>query len=153
MKRPIRISYRAATLASGLAGPAAADSRTIRISEQFGIAYLPLHLIRDQGLIQKHGREQGLDISVEWARLSGRAAINEALLSGSIDIATGVVTPLLTIWDRTRGSIDVKGVAALVPIPYYLNTINPNVRTIADFGPDDRIALPSIDVSIQSRLL
>jgi NitT/TauT family transport system substrate-binding protein len=143
----------AAMIATALAGPALADSQRIRISEQFGIAYLPLHIIRDQELIEKHGRERGLDITVEWARFSGGAAINEALLSGHVDIATGGVTPLLTIWDRTKGSLDVKGVVALVSLPYYLNTINPDVKTIADFGPDDRIALPSVGVSIQARLL
>lgn len=143
----------AVLITTALAGPVAADSATIRISEQFGIAYLPLHVIRDQELIQTIGAERGLDITVEWARFSGGAAINEALLSGNVDIATGGVTPLLTIWDRTKGSLDVKGVAALVSLPYFLNTTNPDVETLADFGPDDRIALPSVGVSIQARLL
>src|SRR5687767_12945588 len=33
----------------------------LRIAEQFGVSYLPLHVIRDQGLIEKHGKAQGVD--------------------------------------------------------------------------------------------
>ena len=43
------------------------------------------------------------------------------------------VGPLLTIWDRTAGKQNVRGVASLGNIPYYLTSINPAVKTIADF--------------------
>jgi NitT/TauT family transport system substrate-binding protein len=35
-------------------------------------------------------------------------------------------------------------------MPLYLNTINPNVKTIKDFTEKDRIALPAVKVSIQA---
>src|SRR5262249_24367555 len=35
-------------------------------------------------------------------------------------------------------------------MPLYLNTINPNVKTIKDFTDKDRIALPAVKVSIQA---
>lgn len=125
----------------------------IRIAEQFGVVYLLLNVARDQHLIEQAGRREGVDIKVEWVRLSGGAAINDALLSGSIDIAGAGVGPLLTVWDRTLGRQNVKGVASLGNLPYYLVSNNPQVKTIADFTSRDRIAVPAVGVSVQSRVL
>jgi NitT/TauT family transport system substrate-binding protein len=142
------------TAVAGLcAAPFAHAEGQIRIAEQFGIVYLMLNVARDQQLIEKEGRKEGLDIKVDWVRLSGGAAVNDALLSGSVDIAGAGVGPLLTVWDRTRGRQNVKGVASLGSLPYYLVSNNPNVKTIADFTDKDRIALPAVSVSVQSRVL
>ncbi|WP_244789131.1 ABC transporter substrate-binding protein [Cupriavidus pauculus] len=143
-----------AVLTAGLAlsGAAHAEGR-LRIAEQFGVVYLLLNVARDQQLIEKHGKQQGVDIKVEWTQLSGGAAVNDALLSGSIDIAGAGVGPLLTLWDRTRGRQNVKGVASLGNYPYYLVSNNPKVKSIADFTEKDRIALPAVGVSVQSRVL
>ncbi|MNX84174.1 hypothetical protein D3C86_1159610 [compost metagenome] len=75
------------------------------------------------------------------------------MLSGSIDIAGAGVGPLLTIWDRTHGKQNVKAVASLGNFPYYLVSNNPTVKTIADFTEKDRIAVPAVGVSVQSRFL
>lgn len=134
-----------------LSAPAAAEG-TIRIAEQFGITYLPLHVIRDQKLIEKHAKAAGLDdVQVEWVKLSGGAAQNDALLSGSIDVASAGVGPALTIWDKTRGS--VKAIASLGSLPSFLITNNPNVKTLQDFTSADKIAVPAVGVSVQSRTL
>jgi NitT/TauT family transport system substrate-binding protein len=125
----------------------------LRIAEQFGIVYLLLNVARDQHLIEKHGKEAGIDIKVDWTQLSGGPAINDALLAGSIDIAGAGVGPLLTIWDRTKGRQNVKAVASLGNFPYYLLSNNPKVKTIADFTEKDRIAVPAVGVSVQSRIL
>jgi NitT/TauT family transport system substrate-binding protein len=132
--------------------PAFAEGR-IRIAEQFGMVYLMLNVAQDQKLIEKHGRQDGLDIKVDWMKLSGGAAVNDALLSGSIDIAGAGVGPLLTIWDRTRGRQNVKGVASLGNFPYHLVSNNPKVKSLADLSDADRIALPAVGVSVQARLL
>jgi NitT/TauT family transport system substrate-binding protein len=132
--------------------PAWAEGR-LRIAEQYGIVYLLLNVARDRQLIEKHGRAAGVEIKVEWIKLSGGAAVNDALLSGSIDIASAGVGPLLTLWDRTRGRQNVKGVASLGNFPYYLVSNRPEVRTIADFTDKDRIAVPAVGVSVQSRIL
>ena len=142
----------AATAGVALSGPAAAEG-TLRIAEQFGIGYLPLHVMRHQQLIEKQGKAQGLDIKVEWAQLSGGPAMNDALLSDSIDMASGGVGPLLTIWDRTRGSANVKAIGALNSMPLFLTTNNPNVKSIKDFTDKDKIALPAVKVSVQARTL
>jgi NitT/TauT family transport system substrate-binding protein len=76
--------------------------------------------------------------------------MNEAIISGNLDFASGGVAPLLTIWSKTRGNLGVKGVAALNAMPLDLNTINPAVKTVKDFTDKDRIALPAVRVSIQA---
>ncbi len=152
--RNAQISALAAALVLSFGGiaPAAAEG-TIRLVEQPGISYLPFHVIRDQDLLSEHGAAQGVEITAEWARLSGGAATNDALLSGSVDIVAAGVGPLLTIWDRTRGAQNVRGIVAGAQFPFALVTNNPTVKTIADFGPDDRIAVPSVGVSVQARTL
>jgi NitT/TauT family transport system substrate-binding protein len=126
---------------------------SIRIAEQFGISYLPLQMIREHGLIEKHAEQLGLEATTEWLRYSGGAEINSALLDDELDIASGGVAPLLTIWDQTRGSLDVKGIACLNEMPLFLNTNQQDIQTLRDFGADDRIALPSVGVSVQALTL
>ncbi|MGK6314804.1 ABC transporter substrate-binding protein [Neorhizobium sp. DT-125] len=144
----------AAALALSALTPATSASAEglIRISQQFGTLYLPLHVIRDQNLIEKHAKALGLDeVKVEWAQLSGGDAINAALLSGSIDIAAAGIGPFLTLWDRTEGAVKIVG--GLANQPNYLVTNNPNVKTLKDFTASDKIALPAVGVSVQARIL
>ena len=148
------IALSASILIGSLAAPQSAHAEgQIRIAEQFGIVYLLLNVVRDQQLIEKHGKAEGLDIKVDWQQLSGGSAVNDALLSGAIDIAGAGIGPLLTVWDRTQGKQNVKGVASLGNFPYYLLSNNPKVKTIADFTETDRIAVPAVGVSVQSRFL
>jgi NitT/TauT family transport system substrate-binding protein len=153
-KRPRVLGAVAVALAmfAGAFGQARAEGR-IRIAEQFGIVYILLNIARDQALIEKYGKAEGLDIKVDWVRLSGGSAVNTALLSGAIDVAAAGIGPLLTIWDRTYGKQDVRGIASLGDFPNYLVSNNPEVHTIADFTSRDRIALPAVGVSVQARFL
>jgi len=156
MKRDkLRSGLAAACLALGLAsGAARAEVTEVRIAEQFGIGYLPLQMMRDKGLLEKHAKALGLgEIKVSWSRFSGGAAMNDALLSGNLDFASGGVGPLLTIWDKTTGNLDVKGVAAINSMPLYLLTRNPSVKSIRDLTESDKIALPAVKVSVQARTL
>jgi len=152
-----RFTRRAAAAVVGLgllAGSLAAQAEgQIRIARQFGIVYLLLDVAQEQKLVEKHAKAAGVDAKVEWVQLSGGSAVNDALLSGNIEIAGAGVGPLLTLWDRTKGRQDVRGVASLGNFPYYLVSTNPAVKTIADFTAKDRIALPAVGVSVQSRVL
>jgi len=133
------------------ASPAAAETKELRIAKQFGISYLPITVMEERKLIEKHVKEAGLgDIKVEWSRLSAGAPMNDALISGSLDMASGGVGPLVTIWARTKGNLNVKGMASINSMPLFLNTTNPQVKTIKDFTDRDRIALPAVKVSIQA---
>ncbi len=136
-----------------IAGSPARAEGQLRIAEQFGVIYLLVSVAQDQKLVEKHGKALGVDVKLEIVKLSGGASINEALLSGSIDVGGAGIGPMLTLWDRTAGRQNVRAVASLGNLPYQLVTSNPSVQTIADFTDRDRIAMPAAGVSMQSRLL
>ena len=150
--------FRSLRLAAALAiavlafgpGSVRAETRTVRIAKQFGISYLPLTVMEEKNLLVEHGRKLGLDLKTEWVQFVSGTPMNEAIISGNLDFASGGVAPLLTIWSKTRGNLAVKGVAALNAMPLDLNMINPAVKTVKDFTDKDRIALPAVRVSIQA---
>jgi NitT/TauT family transport system substrate-binding protein len=133
-------------------GPA--ETKTVRIAQQFGISYLPLMVLKEQKLIERFAREAGLpEPDVQWNQFSGGSSMNDALISGSLDLAAAGVAPMLTLWAKTRGSLDVKAVSALAALPSFLNSNNPEVRSVKDFTDRDRIALPAVKVSVQAIML
>ena len=107
----------------------------------------------EQKLIEKHAKAAGVDVKVGWAKFAGGNVMNDALLSNSLQFASGGVGPLVTLWARTKGNLDVKAVSAINSMPLYLNTINPAVKSVRDFTEKDRIALPVIKSSIQAVIL
>ena len=148
----LKISLRGALVAvvALLALPLHAELAEIKVAQQYGISYLPLMLMEEQKLIEKHAKAAGVDVKVGWAKFAGGNVMNDALLSSSLQFASGGVGPLVTLWARTRGNLDVKAVSAINSMPLYLNTRNPNVKTIKDFTEKDKIALPAVKVSIQA---
>lgn len=141
-------------LLSSLFGAATANAEgQISIAQQYGIGYLILDVVRDQNLIEKHGKEEGLDIKVDWRTLSGATGLNEGLLSGALDVVAAGVPPALTLWDRTKGKQNVKAIAALGSMPNYLLSNNPAVKSVKDLSSKDRIAVPAAGVGFQSRTL
>lgn len=130
------------------------EAKTLRLAQQFGISYLSFPVMRERQLIEKNLRAAGLnDVTIEWAQFSNGTVMNEAMISGNLDIAAGGIGPMITIWARTRGNLNVRALAALNSMPLYCNTINPNVKSIKDFTERDRIAMPTVKVSIQAVVL
>jgi NitT/TauT family transport system substrate-binding protein len=151
MKRTIRgwlVGFGALLIACGGAPPARAE--TIRIAAEYGISYLPLTIIQTQHILERLGAAQGLDIKTSWLQFTGGASMNEALIAGQLDIASGGVAPMVLLWARTRDNLHVRGISALNSMPLYLNTIDANVHSIKDFASQDRIAMPAAGVSIQA---
>jgi len=148
MMTPFRTALAVALFA--VAALARAEMSEINVAQQYGISYLPLMIIEDQKLIEKHAKAAGVDVKVGWAKFAGGNVMNDALLSNSLQFASGGVGPLVTIWARTRGNLDVKAVSAINSMPLYLNTRNPAVKSIKDFTDKDKIALPAVKVSIQA---
>jgi len=106
---------------AALALPARAEVSEVKIAQQFGIAYLPLMYLEHEKLLEKHAKAAGAgDITVSWAKFAGGNIMNDALLSDSLHFASGGVGPILTLWAKTRGNLDVKGVGGRddeVPVP------------------------------------
>ena len=144
-----------ATLLAGIllatSATASAEVKEIAVAREYGISYLPLMVMQDQNLLEKQAAKRGIkDLKVSWIKFAGGNVMNEALLSGSLQFASGGVAPMVIAWARTRDNYGIKGVAALNAMPLYLNTSDPNVKTIKDFTSKDKIALPAVKVSIQA---
>ena len=131
----------------------AASAETVRIAKQYGISYLPLIIMQEEKLLEAEGKARGLDLTSEFLTISNGGTINDALISGNLEFASGGVGPMLTIWGKTRNNLKVRGVATLNAMPIWLNTSNPKVHALHDFTDADRIALPAVKVTIQAVVL
>ena len=59
---------------------ARAEMAEINVSQQYGISYLPLMLMEDKKLIEKHARAAGIDVKVGWAKFAGGNVIGNPIL-------------------------------------------------------------------------
>ena len=67
------------------------------------MGYLQFNVMEHDKLLEKHAAALGLkDVKIVWATFNGPDAMNNALISDSIDIVAGGVPGLLTLWNRTR---------------------------------------------------
>ena len=144
-----------AALACGLlaAVPAAAEVGEVRIAKGFGIGYLPLIVMEDEKLYEKHAKAAGLSSEAKWLVIDGGTTQAQLLIGGNLEVSSGGLGPLVAIWGRTKGNLDVQGMASINSMPLHLNTTNPAVKTVRDFTDKDRIALPVIKSSIQAVVL
>ena len=159
-KHPVRkITAGAAILAmAGASIPSAAFAETnqVRFAQQFGLLYLPMHVVVDKKMVQTCATKAGLgDIKVTMHRFSGGAAVNQALLSSNVDFAAGGIGPLLKLWDKTKGRLNVRAMTTLAAMPLKLNTNDKRVKKLEDYVglTDHKIATPSVKVSIQAVVL
>ena len=136
------------------AAAARAEAPEIKIAGGFGITNLPLMVMERQKLVEKHGKAHGVDVKANFATVAGGANMNDALLAGAIDVAFPSPTSFLPLWARTRGTPnEIRAVSAVSSMPLVLITRNPNVKSIRDITEKDKIAVPSLRVSIQPILL
>ena len=141
-----------------LAAPAIVRAQaplTVRFVQQRGLLYLPIDEMVTGGILQKEATKLGLGkIDASVKTLSGPAPVIDALLSGSADYGTAALPSLLTLWDKTHGTPnEVRAVGTVSNGAMVLYTINPNVKTIADFTEKDRIAVPSVRISFNAMML
>jgi NitT/TauT family transport system substrate-binding protein len=144
-----------ALLALALSTQAAlAETKVVRLAEQHGLHYLPMQIMIDQKLIEKRAAKAGIiDLQASMVKLGGGTAVNDALLSDSADFVAAGTGPLLKMWDRTKGNLDVRAIAGLVCLPMKLVTNRPELKSLDDLSEKDRIAVPGVKVSIQSVVL
>ncbi len=146
-----RMLVAAASLALAMATPVRAEVSKVTLATQYGIGYLALTIMKHDKLVEKHLAQLGLsNTQVEWVKLGAGSAANDALLSGSLNFASGGTGPAFILWDKTRHNVDVRGVAALTSMPNLLVTRDPNVKTIRDFTDKDKIAMAGAGSSVQT---
>lgn len=158
MKRRDLLTAGAALLAvpAILTRPAFAEASKVRLSHGYGILYLPLIVMRDQKLLEKQAEKAKLGpIEVSWQMLDGGNVINDAMLAGSLDIAGTGAPGFITLWSRARGipRSEIIGVTGMSTCALVLNTNKPSIKSLADFTPSDKIALPGIKTSLAAVVL
>lgn len=114
----------------------AQEAKVIRIVKQPGLGYLGLVVMRARGLLEK----QLPGVAVEWNELTSGPVIRDAMLAGQLDIGSGGLAPFILAVDKGLGW---KIVGTLNDMPLYLNTYKPEIKSLKDFTPGDKIALPA----------
>lgn len=136
------------------AASAFAETGEINVAQQYGVSFLPLMVMERERLFEKHAKETGLgDVKATWVKVAGPSVMNDGVVSGALQFIAVGAPSLITLWDKTRTNVGVKGVSAMTTYPLYLNVRNPNVKSIRDFTDKDKIAVPSIKVSTQAIML
>jgi NitT/TauT family transport system substrate-binding protein len=142
-----------AAMLAGIA-QARAEVSELVVAQQYGVAFLPLMIMERDGLVEKHAKAAGIEgLKTNWVKVAGPSVMNDGLLSGTMHFASQGAPSMITLWDRTRGNMGIKGVSAMTTYPLYLVTKNPDVKTIKDFTDKDKIAVPSAKISTQAIML
>lgn len=140
---------------SGIGAPAPATAQEkaeLNLSRQPGLVYLPNLVMEDRKLVEKHAAALGLkDIKVNYMTFTSGGVSTDTLLAGQVDVVTSGYSNMLLIWSKTNGG--VKALAGVGGSPLILITRNPDVKTIKDFKPTDRIAVPTLRQSMQATVL
>src|SRR5262249_23604218 len=93
----------ALALLAASVGTAWGEANELRVSRGFGMHYLALYIMDKQKVVEKYAAAAGLgDVKVSYRVLDGGNVINDAMLSGALDIASGGVPGFVTLWDKTR---------------------------------------------------
>src|SRR6476469_2363755 len=111
----------------------------------FGVGFLPTFILEQQKLIEKHAKAAGLDIEPTYQRFSGSGAMQDAILSGSVDLGVYGVPALLIAWDKAKGTANqIFGICGVNSSPLALVTNKPDAKSLKDLGPGDKISMPAI---------
>lgn len=142
-----------AALTLGLAAPTRAEVDEIVAAQQFGVSFLPMMVMERDKLVEKHAQAAGLKLKVNWTKVAGPSVMNDGLISGTMHFVAQGAPSLITLWARTKGNVGVKGMSAMTTYPLYLNTRNPDVKSIKDLSEKDKIVVPSVKISTQAIML
>lgn len=115
----------------------------LNIAYQYGLAYAPLIVAQNQGLIEKAYKNiTGKDVTVIWNQMSSGADINTGIASGSLDVGFMGIAPAIT--GVTKG-IGYKIFTNLSGQEHCLMTNNINITSFDDLiGSEYQIALVNV---------
>ena len=128
---------------------------SVRFVQQRGLLYIPVDVMVHGGVLQQEATSLGLgNVEATATTLNGPGPVIDALLSGAADYGTVALPGLLTVWEKTRGSAnEMRAVGTMSNGAMTMYTINPNVKTLADFTDKDRIAVPTVKLSFNAMML
>lgn len=151
IKKLLRTAVLATLMGTMLAPAVRAEVSEVRISKGFGILYLPLIVMQDQGFLEKRAKAAGLgDIKVTWLMLDGGNVINDAMMAGTLDFAGTGAPGFVTLWAKAKGipGVEVIGVSGMSSTSQWLMSNKPELKSLQDFTASDKIALPGIKTSL-----
>ena len=132
-------------LASLTALPAKAQQQEIKIGIGFGVGFLPMFIADEMKLVEKHAKAAGLDVTASYRRFSGSSAMQDAVLSGSVDVGVYGVAAMLIAWDKARNSPQqIFGIAGVNSSPLVLVSNKLDAKSVEDVGATDKIAMPAL---------
>lgn len=139
-----------------LSAPSArAEIGEVRFVSGPSLTFMLFAVMEKEKLVEKHAVALGIPApKLTYSRVSNNDAIRDALLSGSVEVASTGVPSFLPLWARTHGTPGaIKALGAFNAVPLVLVTRNPDVKSVADFTDKDKIALPGVLNSTQALLL
>lgn len=122
------------------------SGQKLRLAVQYGMQYAPAYVVQELGLLE----EALPGISLEWSNLGGGSAMNDGLISGSLDVAFMGIPPALIAIDAGAEYRIACGIC--VPPAQLMLRADAGVSSLAELEPQQRIAVPSIG-SIQHIML
>lgn len=147
--RKLLASLMTFALALAIAPAVQAQTKELRIAIQPGILFFPMLVMQQGGFGEKAAARLGqADLKFNWNSLLSGGANADALLSGNVDVVAGGTSNLLIIWSKSKGN--VKAISAVTGVPNVLLTRDPNVKSLKDFTEKNRIAVPTLKVSLQA---
>ena len=126
---------------------ATAEAATLTIVQQYGMAYAPLKVIEEQGLIEAN---YDGEVEVNFQTLNSGASINDAFVSGDVEVGLMGVAPAIT--GSLNEGVPYKICSGISSQPHKLMTNDSGITSLKDIGEEDQIALVNIG-SIQHILL
>lgn len=134
MKKLMLVILMVMVLFSTACTQTAGEGQTIRIAEQYGIAYAPVQIMKEKGFLEEN--YPGIEIS--WEQLSNTAAIREAMVADRLDVGFMAIPPFLI---GSENGMEWKIATGLSSVPTGLVATDA-IQSLSDFSESDRIALP-----------
>jgi NitT/TauT family transport system substrate-binding protein len=126
------------------------NNETIAIGYQRGLAYMPIILMEQQHLFEKHATRLGLKTTAEYRLLGGPAPIVDGLLGGALQAGVVGTPSAILLTDKTK---DIKLIGSMGNFPMLFMTKSPTLKTVADLGPQDKVATTAVKTGIYSLVL
>jgi len=123
--------------------PVYGETATLTVGYQYGLGYLPFHVMEKQSLIEKHARASGVQVNVKYLNMGSSGILRDALLSNQVDFAALGPPALIFLADKTNG--EFKMAANIASLPMILNTTE-GVRSICDLK--GKIAMSAVKSSV-----
>lgn len=135
----LMVTAMAVSMTACSGGKSESGKEKLVIAYQSSIAYAPLIVMQEKGLIEKHFDGE---VEVDWQLAANGAAINDGITAGSIDVGCMGAAPAIT---GMQAGIPYKIFTGLSSQPYAILTNQDDIKSLKDITADDQIAITNIN--------